>query len=55
MKNLLTTVLTLWVASLIGMILTVESLGCSFVLCFTAFACCSYALRYNSNTIKHDK
>lgn len=53
MKNLTTTILVLWVASFIGIILTCEELGYTFVLSFVSFGFCSYALRYNSNIVSH--
>lgn len=44
MKEKITTVLVIWVASFIGLILTAESLDYTFFLFFTAFAACSLAL-----------
>lgn len=52
MKEKVTTILVIWIASFIGMILTVESLNATFVLCLTAFACCSYALSNESKVKK---
>lgn len=55
MKQKITTILVIWVFSLLGMILTAESLNCTFVLAFVAFAISSYALRYNSNIVSHEE
>lgn len=54
MKQKITTILVIWVFALIGLVLTAESLDCTFFLFLTAFGFTSYALRYNSNIISHE-
>lgn len=53
MKQKITTILTIWAISLIGLAITAESLDFTFFLFFTAFAFTSYALRNNSNIVNH--
>jgi hypothetical protein len=55
MKQKITTILVIWVFSLIGLMVTAESLDFTFFLFFTAFGFTSYALRYNSNIITNEE
>ena len=53
MKQKITTILVIWVFSLIGLAVTAESVDFTFFLFLISFSFTSYALRYNSNIVSH--